>query len=107
MLQLRINRASAFALDIVNATATHLERIVGLVSSTLVGTSHEVGDLVWEYQDLTGDLRRGLGENGLDNVISIDARRRANHSTTKRPRSRTGLSKSRENLTNNSVCNRR
>lgn len=76
MLQRELVRASTLVFEAAQMTAVHLRRIVGLVSSVVTRTTREVEDLVWDYQDLAGDLRDGRAGAGLDNVISIDARRR-------------------------------
>ena len=77
MLQRELNRAANLFLDAVNTTALHLRRIVWLASTVVTGTTREVEDLVWDYQDLAGDLRDGVVTNDVDNVIHLDARRRA------------------------------
>jgi hypothetical protein len=77
MLQRELNRAANIAFDAVNVTVMHLRRIVGFVSGAATRTGREVEDLVWDYQDLAGDLHRGHGSAGADNVIPFDARRRA------------------------------
>jgi hypothetical protein len=58
MLEQELDRATDVAFEAVNATAMHLRRIVGLVSTALGRVAHEVADLAWNYQDLAGDLCR-------------------------------------------------
>lgn len=73
MLIRELTRASNIVVEAVNVTAVHLRCIAGLVSALVTKTTQEVEDLVWDYQDLAGELRDGLGSN----VIPIDSRRRA------------------------------
>jgi hypothetical protein len=57
MLERELERATDVAFEAVNATAVHLRRIVGFVSTALGRAVREVADLAWDYQDLAGDLR--------------------------------------------------
>lgn len=77
MLEREINRASNVVLDAVHTTVMHLRRIVEFASTVVARTSQEVHDLAWDYQDLAGDLRDGVVGKDVDNVIHLDARRRA------------------------------
>jgi hypothetical protein len=78
-----IGRRALFALtratDVVHegahATVLHLRRIVGALSVAVVRVKREAEDLVWDYQDVAGDLRRsdGIG-TGLPDVGVVDLR---------------------------------
>lgn len=75
MLERKLERATDVAFEAVNATAIHLRRIVGLVSAALGRVAQEVADLVWDYQDLVGDLRQSdRGRDGLHDADPIDLR---------------------------------
>lgn len=76
MLMRELTRASNVAMEAVTVTAMHVRCIVGLVSALVTRAAQEVEDLVWDYQNRSGDLRDGLAGDGLDNVIPIDSRRR-------------------------------
>jgi hypothetical protein len=77
MLEDGLNRATNLAFDAVGATATHLRRIVGLLSCALARTVREVSHLAWDYQDLATDLGRGAdhGGDGRHDVLVADFRR--------------------------------
>lgn len=51
-------RAIDNAFEAVNTTATHLGRIVGLVAGAAARAVQEVKDLVWDYRDLAGEVRK-------------------------------------------------
>jgi hypothetical protein len=73
MLERGLDRATGVAFEAVNVTAMHLRRIAGLVSTALARAVQEVEDLVWDYQDLAGDLRRSdRPSNGLHDAGSSD-----------------------------------
>jgi hypothetical protein len=73
MLEQELDRATGVAFEVVNATAMHLRRIVGPVSVASARVAREVADLVWEYQDLAGDLRQSdRSTNGPHDGASID-----------------------------------
>jgi hypothetical protein len=46
------------ATDVVHATVLHLRRIVGALSAAVVRVKRAAEDLVWDCQDVAGDLRR-------------------------------------------------
>jgi hypothetical protein len=46
------------AYEAVHATVLHTRRIAGAVSSAVTRVTKEVKDLVWDYQDMAGELRR-------------------------------------------------
>jgi Flp pilus assembly pilin Flp len=77
MLEVGLNRATNLAFDAVGATAVHLGRIVGLVSTALVRTAREVSLLAGDYEDLATDLSRGSdrGGTGRNDVLVADFRR--------------------------------
>jgi hypothetical protein len=78
MLERELDRATYVAFEAVNATAVHLRRAVGFVSTALGRAAREVADLAWDYQDLAGDLRQSVrGWNGPHDVGPIDLRRPA------------------------------
>jgi hypothetical protein len=52
--------------EAVHATVLHLRRIVGAVSVALGRVQREAKDLVWDYQDVAGDLRRPADEPAPD-----------------------------------------
>jgi hypothetical protein len=54
-------RGTDVAHEAVYATVLHLRRIVGAVSVALVRVKREAEDLVWDYEDLAGDLRSSAG----------------------------------------------
>jgi hypothetical protein len=73
MLERGLDPATDVASEAVNVTAMHLRRIVRLVSTALARAVREVEDLVWDYQDLAGDLRRyDHPSNGLHDAGSSD-----------------------------------
>jgi hypothetical protein len=73
MLERGLDRATDVAFEAVNVTAMHLRRIAGLVCTALARAVQEVEDLVWDYQDLAGDLRRSDRlSNGLHDAGSSD-----------------------------------
>jgi hypothetical protein len=85
MLEQRLNRVTELATEVGVATTLHVRRIVQVVRTAVGRTGREVGDLVWDYSELAGDLRRkpGRAENRGDatqehddNVIFLDPRRR-------------------------------
>ena len=66
-------RGTDVAYEAVYATVLHLRRIVGTVSVALVRVKRETEDLVWDYQDVAGDLRSPAGSgNDLPHVGQID-----------------------------------
>jgi hypothetical protein len=68
-------RATDVVFEAVNATAMHLRRIVGFVSTALGRAAQEVADLVWDYQNLAGDLRQFVpSRNGLHDADPTDLR---------------------------------
>lgn len=70
-------RVTDVAYEAVDTTALHARRIVGAVSSALVRVTREVEDLVWDFQDMAGDLRRSAaGANDLSAVV-VDIRKHA------------------------------
>jgi hypothetical protein len=78
-----IGRRADFALtratDVVHegahATVLHLRRIVGALSVAVVRVKREAEDLVWDYQDVAGDLRRSDGTGtDLPDVGVVDLR---------------------------------
>jgi hypothetical protein len=68
-------RVTDVAFEAVQVTVLHSRRIVGVVSSALRRVTQEVEDLVWDYRDVAGDLRRSArtGEQ-LPEVAPIDLR---------------------------------
>jgi hypothetical protein len=52
------DRAVDNVFEAVNATATHLGRIVGLVAGAAARAAQEVVDLVWDYRDLANEARK-------------------------------------------------
>jgi hypothetical protein len=60
--------AGVLALEALNATAIHVRRIVGLISVAVGRSAREVRSLLWDYQDLAGELhrRRPGGESQLN-----------------------------------------
>jgi hypothetical protein len=73
-----VNSAKDAALEAVNVTALHARRIVAALAKAIGQTRREVSDLVWDYNDLAGGVRRrkDRGEDRLAEVVPIDLRRR-------------------------------
>ncbi len=46
------------AYEAVQATAVHAGRIAGIVATAVGQLRTEVGELVWDFRDLAGDLRQ-------------------------------------------------
>ncbi|MCV7100767.1 hypothetical protein [Mycobacterium palustre] len=42
----------------MNTTTVHLGRVVGFVYTALGRTARELTEMVWDYRDLAGDVRR-------------------------------------------------
>jgi hypothetical protein len=87
MFERQLNRASEVATEVVDATALHVRRIAGVVRTAAGRTGREVGDLVWDYNELAGSFRRsrknraaqtndGTPRTYDDNVIFLEPRRR-------------------------------
>jgi hypothetical protein len=57
MFERELDRATDVAVDAVNATAVHLRRVAGLICNAVGRTARELADMVWDYQDLAGDVR--------------------------------------------------
>jgi hypothetical protein len=90
MLQRELNRIVDIAAEAVNATALHVQRIVGALCTALGRAKREVGDLAWDYNELAGSVRWSArrrtaatdipGETvhteRIADVISMDLRRR-------------------------------
>jgi hypothetical protein len=76
-----LTRGTDVAHEAVDATLLHLRRIVGAVSGAVIRVKREAQDLVWDYQDVAADLRRGDGSgNYRPNVDLIDLRHKLNRS---------------------------
>ncbi|MCW2687869.1 MAG: hypothetical protein JWR37_2759 [Mycobacterium sp.] len=68
-----IERAVDVTHEAVNAAAMHARRIVGIVSTAAGRLAREVGDLVWDYQDMASAARRPVrDEMSLRDVGVID-----------------------------------
>jgi hypothetical protein len=68
-------RVTDVAYEAVHATGMHARRIAGAVSTALARVTREVGDLVWDYRDMAGDLRRPpRGESHVADVDPVDLR---------------------------------
>jgi hypothetical protein len=63
-----LTRVADVAYEALQVTVLHLRRIAGVVSSAAVRVTHEVEDLVWDYQDVAGDLRRSARPRDLGPV---------------------------------------
>lgn len=71
-----LERGTDVAYEGVHATVLHLRRIAGAVSMALVRVTREAEDLVWDYQDVAGDLRRSTRtRTDLPDVGVVDLRR--------------------------------
>ena len=53
-----LRRGTDAVAEAVHATVLHARRIVGAVSEAAVRVKRETEDLVWDYQDVAGELRR-------------------------------------------------
>jgi hypothetical protein len=53
-----LERGTDVAYEGARATVVHLRRIAGAVSMALARVTREAEDLVWDYQDVAGHLRR-------------------------------------------------
>ena len=58
-----LERGIDVAHEAVQATAVHAGRIAGIVVSAVGQLRTEVGDLVWDFRDLAGDLKQPSNED--------------------------------------------
>jgi hypothetical protein len=58
MLERELGRAADVTFEAANASVTRIHRMAALVTAALGRAAREVSELVWDYQDLAGDLRR-------------------------------------------------
>jgi hypothetical protein len=54
----QLERGIDVAHEAVQATAVHAGRIAGIVVTAVGRLRSEVGDLVWDFRDLAGDLKQ-------------------------------------------------
>jgi hypothetical protein len=54
----QLERGIDVAHEAVQATAVHAGRIAGIVATAVSQLRSEVGDLVWDFRDLAGDLKQ-------------------------------------------------
>jgi hypothetical protein len=59
----QLERGIDVAHEAVQATAVHAGRIAGIVATAVGQLRTEVGDLVWDFRDLAGDLRQPPAED--------------------------------------------
>lgn len=77
MFERELTRATDVAVDAVNTTALHLRRVAGYICTALGRTAREVGDMVWDFQDLGADLRpSGQRSHRQPDAKVLDLRRR-------------------------------
>jgi hypothetical protein len=70
-----LTRATDVVHEAAHATVLHLRRIFGALSVAVVRVQREAENLVWDYQDVVGDLRRSDGTGtGLPDVGVVDLR---------------------------------
>lgn len=95
MLKRELDRVADLAFQTVSATELRVRRVAGFVTTALGRAAREVSALVWDYQDLAGDLRRadgarsgspGAGDDGTPTaqVLHFQPRRQANQRGTRR-----------------------
>lgn len=58
-----LERGIDVAHEAVQATAVHAGRIAGIVVTAVSQLRAEVGDLVWDFRDLAGDLKQPSKED--------------------------------------------
>jgi hypothetical protein len=77
MFERVLNRATDVAAEALNSTVVHLRRAVSHVCAAVGRTAHEFADMVWDYQDLAGDLRPSeWRDDRRPDAVVIDLRRR-------------------------------
>jgi hypothetical protein len=54
----QLERGIDVAHEAVQAAAVHAGRIAGIVATAVGQLRSEVGDLVWDFRDLAGDLKQ-------------------------------------------------
>jgi hypothetical protein len=54
----QLERGIDVAHEAVQATAVHAGRIAGILATAVGQLRSEVGDLVWDFRDLAGDLKQ-------------------------------------------------
>ncbi|CAN5404951.1 hypothetical protein BH09ACT8_BH09ACT8_46680 [soil metagenome] len=58
-----LERGIDVAHEAVQATAVHAGRIAGILVTAVGQLRAEVGDLVWDFRDLAGDLKQPSDED--------------------------------------------